>query len=331
MSHHGSQEAPQAGASPLPPAPAMPIVPGHELYRGTPRLVLESDLRHSVGWQVDRKAGPSFVVARLSRMSTIKVKERFPLTEQGWDSAWRALSDLDATAATAVAVRLAEQAESRRAAAAWTAVGAESLCSLRHVIFNGGSGATLPTKDQAYDVLFGSDRVMVCPLHSARAIIEVPYGNVEAVEVGGPGLVGKPPGEIALLAAGLALLGGLLGLLVLGLLGLLLGALIFGAVGALIGNTSTKIETLVQIRTSDSEFYFLHNEVRPEALRIEMSEALRVIQDARNSQSGSSNKRTELASESIPDQLVKLASLVKQGMVTRDEFDRLKARLIAES
>ena len=33
----------------------------------------------------------------------------------------------------------------------------------------------------------------------------------------------------------------------------------------------------------------------------------------------------------IPDQLSKLASLLQQGMITRDEFEHLKAKLIAKS
>ena len=37
-----------------------------------------------------------------------------------------------------------------------------------------------------------------------------------------------------------------------------------------------------------------------------------------------------MASESIPDQVSRLASLLQQGLITREEFEHLKARLIAQ-
>ncbi len=331
MSHDGSQQAPQADAGQLPSIPAMPSVPRYELYRGRPHLLLESGLRHSIGWQDDRKAGPSFVVVRLPRLPPLKVAERFPLTEQGWASAWRALTGLDASAAAAIAARLAALEPTRRAAAALAALDAKSLRCLRRVTFTGGSGEVKLATGQAYDLRFLGDRIMVGPPGSANAIVEVPYPDVETVEVSGPGQVSKPPGEVLAVILALGVVGALLGLVVLGLLGLLLGAVVFGLVGALIGAASTKIETIVRIRGRDAEFYFLHGEKRPDALRIELSEPLRAIENARAAQAGGLDEPAELASESIPDQLSKLGSLLHHGLITSDEFEHLKAKLIAQS
>jgi len=331
VSQDGAQQASAAGAFVLPSIPAMPSVPRDNVYRGRPRLLLESGLRHSLGWQDDRKAGPSFVVAWLRPLGSVKVTERFPLTEQGWASAWQALSGLDASAAAAIAARLAEREAGRRAAAALTALDAESLRCLRRVTFNGGSGGMPLAKGHAYDLRFLGDRIVVCAPRSVGAIVEVQYRDVETVEVGGPGQVSKSPGELLALILTLGLVGALLGLLVLGLLGLLLGAVVFGLVGALVGVGSTKIETIVRIRGADAEFYFLHAEKRPDALRIELSEPLRAIGNARAAQAGDSDEPAELASGSISDQLSKLASLLQRGLITRDEFEHLKAKLIAES
>src|SRR5262249_52365088 len=151
VSHNGSQEAPQGGAG-LPPVPAMPSVPSEPVYRGRPYLLLEEDVRHSLGWRHDRKAGPSFVVARLSRLGTARVAEHFPLTEQGWASAWRALSNRDADAAAAIGAKLAAQEPARRAAADLAALDAESLRCLRRVIFKGGSGSEPLAKGRRYDL-----------------------------------------------------------------------------------------------------------------------------------------------------------------------------------
>ena len=91
-----------------------------------------------------------------------------------------------------------------------------------------------------------------------------------------------------------------------------------------------KIETIVRLRARDAEFYFLHTEKRPDALRIELSGAMRAIDKAHATQSDDPQEPADLASESIPDQLGKLASLLQQGLITRDEFEHLKAKLIAQ-
>ena len=331
VSHDGPQQSPQVGAGVLPSIPAMPSVRPDDVYRGRPRLLLESGLRNSLGWQADRKAGPSFVVVRLAPLATVKVTERFPLTEQGWASAWRALCGVDASAAAAIAARLADREEGSRAVAALAALDAESLCYLRPVIFNGGSGGVPLVMGRAYDLRFLSDGIMVCQRRSVDPIVEVPYRDVETVEVGGPGQVSKSTGELLALILGLGLLGALLGLFVLGLLGFLLGAVVFGLVGALLGAASTKIETIVRIRGADADYYFLHTAKRPDALRIELSEPLRAISSARAAPAGDSHETAELASGSISDELSKLASLLERGLITRDEFEHLKANLIAKS
>jgi Short C-terminal domain len=330
VSHDGSQEAPQASAGLLPSIPAMPSFPRAGVYRGTPRLLLESGVRHSLGWQDDRKAGLSFVVVRVSGWDRIKVNERFPLTEQGWAAAWRALSGLDVEAAAAVGTRLGQIEAGRQSAAALVALNAESLHCLRRVTFNGGSGRGPLTKGRAYDVRFLGDRIMVCLPDSAAAIVEVPYRDVETVEVSGSS-PGKSPGEVLAWILALGLVGALLGLLVLGLLGFLLGAVVFGVAGALVGAAWSNIQTIVRLRGRDAEFFFVIPAKPADALRIELSEPLRVIENTRAAQAADSDERTDLSSGSIPDQLSKLASLLQQGLITRDEFEHLKSKLIAES
>jgi hypothetical protein len=327
VSHDGSHEAAQVSADTPTSIPPMPSVGRDQFYRGTPNVLAAASLRHNLGWQDYRKAGPSIVVTRLGRLGAIRVVGRFPLTEQGWESAWRALTNLDPAAADTIAARLANRAANRRASEALAALDREALCVLRRVTFNGGSGDVPLAKGRAYDLRFLADRIMIGPPNSADAIVEVPYRDVEAAEIGGPGQVGT--GNMPALILGLGLLGALLGLFILGLLGLLLGAVFFGLIGALIGSASTKIETIVRIRAGDAEFYFLNPHKRPDALRIEMSAALRVIDKARTSPAA--DKPAEQAPGSVSDELSKLASLLQQDLITRDEFEHLKAKLIAES
>ena len=275
--------ATQAGAEPstaIPAIPAMPSAPDPDLYSGPLYLLAEyAAIGHSIGWHKDRKAGPGFVVVRKRSTGRAKIIERFPLTEEGWAGAWQALSDLDASAAATVAATLAKQAARKQAAAARRVLDAESLCVVRQSVFNGGSGSAPLTKGQAYDLRFLGDRIVVCPPLSAKTIVELPYRDVETVEVSGSSPSGSS-GEMVVICLFMGLLGAVLGLLVLGLLGLLLGALLFGLVGALIGLNMTKIDTIVCIRRNDGELYFSHHQKRPDALRVELSEPLRAIGSA---------------------------------------------------
>jgi hypothetical protein len=306
----------------------MPIVPAGNLYRGAPDLLVDYDVRYSLGWQDHRKIGPSFVLVRVGWFGT-SVKARFPLTEQGWESAWQALSGADAKAAAAVAAKLTRQAASKSTAAALDALDRESLCYLRRVTFKGGSGGAPLAKDQAYELRFLGDQITVSLPRQLDAVLTVPYQDVDSVEVSGPGKVGKTQGELLVLILGLGLLGALLGLLVLSLLGLLLGAVIFGLIGAVAGSASTRVETIVRIRDANADLYFLNAEKEPDALRIELAGALAAIDTAHGAPRDDAEGPAVLPSATIPDQLRKLASLLEHGTITRDEFEHLKAKLIA--
>lgn len=64
--NNGPKEMPRASGD-LPPAvPPMPSVQPHQLYRGTPYILLE-DLPHSVGWQDYRNRRVLAVLAYLGR------------------------------------------------------------------------------------------------------------------------------------------------------------------------------------------------------------------------------------------------------------------------
>ena len=329
VSHDGPEDAHPISAGLLPATPAMPSVPSSELHSGSPFLLLEYSSRNNLGWENSRKAGPRFVIARTSRFGRINVAEGFPMTEQGWASAWRALSDLDAGAAAAAATTLEKRAARVQAAAALAALDAESLCSLRLVPFNGGSGDVPLSKGQFYDLRFLGDRILVSAPRSPDPLVEMGYEDVETVEISGSS-PGRSAGEVIALTLALTLLGALLGLLLLGLVGLLLGAVIFGMVGAMVASASSQNETIIRIRGSDSELYFRHTAKRPDALRIELSEPLLAIENARPGQPGDAGERAVAASGSIPDQLSKLASLLREGLITRDECDGLKTELITK-
>jgi hypothetical protein len=172
---------------------------------------------------------------------------------------------------------------------------------------------------------------VVCPPGLVDPIIEVPYTDVETADVTGSGQGGDSTNNMLPWMFALGLLGALLGLFILRLPGLLLGALIFGAVGAAVGASSAKIETTVRIRMKDAELYFLSTDKRVDAVRIEMSAPLRAIDGAHARHPDHADELADQAPESIPDRLTQLASLLQQGLITHQEFEHLKAKLIAES
>jgi hypothetical protein len=332
MSDNDSHEA-LADAGHAHSVPAMPFVPPNELfaYRVTPYLFMYSDVRHSIGWQDHRKAGPRFVVARLGLLGRIKVTERFAFTERGWADAWQVLSGRDARAATAISARLSAREGRVQDSEARAALDAESLCSLRWVTFSGGSGEARLAKGKGYDVRFLGDRLMVCPPGQTDPIIEVPYTDVETVEVSGSGQGDSSPGNMLAWMFALGLLGALLGLFIFALPGLIFGGLIFGLIGAMVGASSAKIETTVRIRVPDAELYFLSTVKTADAVRIEMSGALRAIEGARAGHPGDPDVPAAQTPATVPDRLTQLATLLQQGLITRDEFEHLKVKLIMES
>jgi hypothetical protein len=326
--NNGPQEAPRASDDQLASAPSMPSVPPHQLYRGTP-FILVDGLRHSLGWQDVRRAGPRFVVTARSSVGTIKVLQRFPLSEQGWEEAWRLLSRLDASAAAAIEARLTELEAGRRAAEALAALAARSSCYLPSVTFDGGSDSGPLAKGQRYDLRFQDDRILVCTPYSAHAFVELPYADVEDVEVSGA--ASQPASVMLGWISGLGLVGALFGFLILRVPGLLLGAVVLGLVGGLIAAATSKNETIVRVRGRAAEFQFLDQFKGADEVRRALSEPLMAIRKTNVAPTERPNEPGGPTPDSVADQLSKLSSLLHQGLITRDEFEHLKAKVIATS
>jgi hypothetical protein len=99
-------------------APAMPAVTPGTLWRGSPYLIARAGQRYTLGWQDAKQDGPCFVVTRTTVMDSVKVLDRFPLTEDGWARAWATLVKLDAGAAQAVAKAIQQRLTARATQAA---------------------------------------------------------------------------------------------------------------------------------------------------------------------------------------------------------------------
>jgi hypothetical protein len=193
---------------------------------------------------------------------------------------------------------------------------AHSIVSLRELVYLGGHVPESPiTAGERCDVRFVEDRLVVFASRRADVLAEVPYSQVEDVEIGGPGLVRSGGGFTG---------GGF------GLGGAVEGMAIAAVLNAM--TTRTSITTVVRIQAADCELFLLHTKLTPDRLRIEMSRTLSVIRAVRAVRAGEAAARpsseTRPVSPSPVEELTKLADMLEKGLLTREEFDLMKAKIL---
>jgi hypothetical protein len=221
---------------------------------------------------------------------------------------WRAFAELDSAMAEKALSALAHRVEAESGFAERKQLDARSLAFLPDVIFIGGylAGGGLAA-GQKYDVRFLEDRLSVSRQSSLKAVAEFSYADVQEVEVAGPGPVRKwSPEQQAMLA------------------------IAFGPTGLMVAYGSTRIKTFVRIQTAESEVFFLHTTLLPEDLRIHLSRGIGAVRAAQASAISPGNRERQAGPVSLVDELSRLAGLLDNGLLTRDEFDQLKAKLLAE-
>ena len=305
------------GAASRGSVPAEPTIRSYEQYTGTP-YALDRDMSPSLGWQwlPERKGGPVFaLIIRTPLLGSYKIAERFPCTEDGWAAAWRALSEQSpANAAALIELLGARAAEDRaRQHAAQPSdtadLDARSLACLREVVLLGGyaPGAGMLVGER-YDARFLEDNLTLCGPGRSDALVEIPYADVEAVDIGGPGLVKTGGGFTG---------GGF------GAVGALEGMAVASVLNAL--TTRTSITTIIRIQAPAAEIFLLCTRLAPEPLRIELSRPLGAMRAARAS---AADQPLRARTISPVEELTKLAALLDNGLLTREEFDTLKAKIL---
>ena len=159
---------------------------------------------------------------------------------------------------------------------------------------------------------FVEDRLVVYASRRADVLAEVPYSRVEDVEIGGPGLVRSGGGFTG---------GGF------GLGGAIEGMTIAAVLNAM--TTRTSITTVVRIQATDCELFLLHTKLTPDRLRIDMSRTLSVIRAVRAGEATARpSSETRPVSPSPVEELAKLADMLEKGLLTREEFDLIKAKIL---
>jgi hypothetical protein len=190
---------------------------------------------------------------------------------------------------------------------------ARTLGYLPNAIYLGGylPHEQLTVRGQ-YSVAFLHDRLSVLDLHSARPVVELRYPDVQDVEIGGPGVIKTGGGFVG---------GGI------GLAGAAEGIAIAAALNALTRRTT--IRTVLRIQARNAELFLLNTDTEPGVLRIGLSRALGALREARSTVANlAEDPTTGPGAASAVNELSRLASLLDQGLVTREEFELLKAKLI---
>ncbi len=278
--------------------PAMPDIPRDKLDADNTRahILAPEEGKHLTGWRMrgDRNDGAEFVVISVSILGRLNVIKQFPVTEDGWRQAWQALVRTDAFAAKKAQPMLAEQALQARAKADLAELKAATIGYVPDMIFLGGHA---PESELAvrgsYDLRFLADSMAVFPSRRTNALVQVPYRDIDVVDIGGPGLVKSGGGFVG---------GGF------GVAGAVESMAIATALNTL--TTKTKIRTVVRIQAVQCELFLLCTTAGPEALRIGLSQALGAIRHAR---AGITALTDDSPRTSLVDQLAKLAAMLESG------------------
>lgn len=301
--------------------PAMPYVHSGLPFPAMPRPLVDG-VSPMIGWQFrpQAKGGPAFMIFQRSALGGLKVVESFPLTEAGWVSAWHSFITCNPAAIPKVVAALEARAADRARLGPQVYNDIKqsygpSLATLRSVTFLGGylPGATL-LKSSRYDLAFLKDRLLIAPWREYRVLVDIPYSEIEDVQIDGPGIV----------KTGRSFVGGGFGGAA-----AVEGMAIAAALNSLTSRSS--IKTVVRIQAKQCELFLLDTSAVPERVRIFLSQPLAAIRAARLADgAGSFQNRPPTGAVSPVDELSKLADMLEKGLLTREEFDLMKARLLGQ-
>lgn len=94
--------------------------------------------------------------------------------------------------------------------------------------------------------------------------------------------------------------------------------------------TRTSITTVLRIQGTGFELFWLHTTHTPEQLRIMMSSPRRHPVSTRSYNRRGTQHTGRVVTPSPAEELFKLADMLEKGLLTRDEFNLMKDRLIGQ-
>jgi hypothetical protein len=314
----------KASAPDLATVPARPQIEPREMSTGGPVVLergAEASWKHALGWEdrPERRGGRCFIIVKATFAGSFRVIQRFPMSDAGWRQAWKALVGLDRDGAAKALEVLADRAGAAGRKADLARLAAQTIGVLADGRYIPGSGE-LPdiASGSRVDVRFLADQVVFLSWATApRVLAQFSYPDVVTVEVGGPGRVMRG-------ATGRWIYGGTA----------------IWVEARILASMTNQIKTVVRFETTKCELFVVVTHTEPDALRMQLSPALWAIREAREAagQPGAGGSPDAADDDgvdaradgpaSVVDQLAKLASLLEAGLLTREEFDRLKGSLL---
>jgi hypothetical protein len=138
----------------------------------------------------------------------------------------------------------------------------------------------------------------------------VPYVDVVALEIGGPGAKRTGGGFIG---------GGF------GVEAAAEGMLVASALNML--TSRTRVDTVVCLRTRTAELFLHCTDETPDALRIRLSQVFNIL---RAQNEGPVPRDVTQAQDDVVTNLEKLGGMLEKGLLTREEFEVAKRTLLSE-
>ena len=314
----------KASTPDLATVPGRPQIEPRELSTGGPVVlepIAEASWKHALGWEdrPGRRGGRCFIIVKATFAGSFRVIQRFPMTDAGWRQTWKALVGLDRDGAAKALEVLADRAGAAGRKAELAMLAAQTIGVLADGRYIPGSGE-LPdiASGSRVDVRFVADEVVfLSPANAPHVLARFSYPDVVTVEVGGPGRVMRG-------AAGRRIFWGTE----------------IGLETQILASMTTQIKTVVRFETTKCELFVVVSHTEPDVLRMQLSRALWTIREAReaagqpaaaggpDAADDDGAEATADGAASVVDQLAKLASLLESGLLTREEFDRLKDGLL---
>jgi hypothetical protein len=259
------------------------------------------------GWDVD-----GFRIESFSLLRTKKIFQS-SLTEEGWYEAWSKMESAFPELASATravsagpALRAArsEQIRQKQAEAEEELARRGSLAHLEGCTLLGGYGFHAPLAGGSEcRMIFLDVEAWITLSSSLVPLLRIPYSAIEGLEFSGPGKVTTGGGFIG---------GGF------GLSGAAKGMIAASVLNAL--TTKTKIHTMIRCECEDLELFFFYSTQTPDQLRIGLSEVLGKLRHP---------PQAIPASNDLLGKIERLIELRSGGLLSEEEFVRLKEKLIA--
>jgi hypothetical protein len=170
----------------------------------------------------------------------------------------------------------------------------------------GGHGLS-PQPGESWRLFFRPEELLLRKPGSED--VHVAYQEIVALEIGGPGAQRSGGGFIG---------GGF------GLTGAAEGMLIGAALNML--TTRTTVNTVICLQTGAAELFLHTEEATPDDLRMRLSALFTIL---RRKEEGRSLPGAQAGTADPIDRLAKLAELLEKGLITEEEFAKLKTEVLS--